>query len=274
MSTTSGGHLPTFPRRPLFDTLEKATGRSYHSYVSDPFADALRHRLKSCDIDDVDSYLDRLARDRDEALALERRALVGVTHFFRNPRAFEALGERLLERLARHDDRDAPLRIWVPACSTGQEAYSLAILLHTILPFDTGLPPLRIVGSDINAEAIEFARRARFDSRQMRGLDDEHRENFFFQSDDHYEPLPLLRNSIWFTIHDLLEPSPFRELDLISCRNLLIYLRPDFQSRVLESFAERLRPGGLLFLGASETTATNCANFTLLDSDHRIYAAT
>lgn len=270
MSNTEGVPLPSFPRRLIFETLKRTTGRDYEPYLSAPFEDALRHRLQIGDIDDLDNYLRRLDTDPDEALQLERRALVGVTRFFRDPQAFEALGAHIHRLLRRRSTRH-PLRIWVPACATGQEAYSLAILLNETGARQPDVPDVRLVGTDINIRAIEFARQSRFQPRQMRSFGHRRCQSFFSECDGAFEPVNSLRKSVWFAVHDLMDPPPFDDVDIISCRNLLIYLRPQFQQRLLRTFAQLLRPRGLLFLGASETIPTECDNFTRIDSTHRIF---
>lgn len=271
MSDTPGVELPPFSRQRLFDTLQKATGRSYEPYLSKPFEDALRHRLRDTGDDSIDNYLRRLRSDPGEALRLERRALVGVTQFFRDPEAFDALGGQR-RRLLHRRSIGEPLRVWVPACSTGQEAYSLAILLQEASAKESSDTATRVVGSDINTAAVEFARQSRFEPREMKSLGETRRRSYFRERDGAFEPIAHVRESVWFMIHDLMDPAPFDEVDVISCRNLLIYLRPRFQQRLLESFAELLRPQGLLFVGKSETTLADDANFTLIDPDHRIFS--
>ncbi len=271
MSNTLGDKTSTFPRRLLFEALHNITTRRYDPYLSAPFEDALQQRLHITGAVDTEAYLDYLASNDEEGRILERRALVGVTQFFRDSEEFAALSDHIQDLLVATSGRAQPLQIWVPACSTGQEAYSLAILLRELSAEHTRTPSARIVASDINAEAIEFARAGCFRRRQLHSLDVDYRDRYFRGEGEHWQVAEALRQSLWFFVHDVLDPAPFDELDIISCRNLLIYLRPAYQHRILRTFARTLRPGGLLFLGASETTISDCDHFHQPHPHHRIY---
>lgn len=256
-----------FPRRRLFEALRATTGRRYAPYLSRPFETALRHRLKQRD-QDLDDYLRRLRRSPKEVLHLERKALVGVTSFFRSAHAFDALALQLTSYLSRPGhSRGGKLRIWVPACSTGQEAYSLAILVDALICEIQADFDYQVLATDICASAIEHAKRGCYDSRALASLTGYRRTDYF--SDRCV--IGRLRRRLSFKVHDLFDAAPVDTVDLISCRNLLIYLRPDYQADILELMAHHLTPSGLLFIGASENIPSENRDFSLLDRQHRIF---
>ena len=270
MSYTKNRNTSPFPRQRIFKALRAATGRSYDCYLSQPFERAITNRIDRIG-DDFDAYLKLLERDTDEARALEREALVGLTTFFRDPEAFQALRQQIVPQLLEDREDNRTLRIWVPGCSTGQEAFSLGILLAE-LQRETDRPfSFRIAGTDINHEALRYAQRGRYHRHHVRQLSSELCERYLPIDGDQHRVCTGLRNNTLFFIHDVLTPPPLGQLDLISCRNLLIFLRTSFQRRVLTSFAESLKGGGLLFVGASENTHDGPDCLTLIDMQHRIF---
>lgn len=259
----------SFPRKKLFDALRATTGRYYEPYRSKPFATALRHRLQKRD-QPPDTYLRWLRQSPQEARHLERQALIGMTSFFRSHGAFDALAEQLKSYLSRPRTPRRDLRVWVPACSTGQEAYSLAILLAGLLPEIDGDIDFRILATDICAAAIEHARTGYYEPRALDSLPGQMESDYFLNRC----VIDGLRRRLSFEVHDLFDAAPVDTVDLISCRNLLIYLRPDHQTNILESLADHLVPQGLLFVGASENIPSENEYFSLLDRNHRVFCRT
>ena len=269
MSNTNLSKHSNLDRQSLFSALQATTGRDYSPYLFEPFERAVTLRLEQCD-QDIDAYLERLAQDRDEARYIEGRALVGVSVFFRSPQTYEALEGRIESLLLNQSSPDTPMAIWVPACSTGEEAYSLAMLCTEVLSNSNHRRPLRIAATDISEKHLEQARRGIYEERKMRNIPRQLRERYFSDRRIH----PELRKSVLIFNHDLFTPSPFSDLDLVSCRNLLIYLRPSYQRLVLSTLASALKVGGLLLIGASENIPADNAEFAPVSRRHRIFERT
>ncbi|TXD36507.1 protein-glutamate O-methyltransferase CheR [Lujinxingia vulgaris] len=245
------------------------TGEYLAPYRTEHFRDAVERRLRALDLSSYEAYLTHLERDEDEAYAMLNEAFVGVTGFFRDAQAFDALSEHLTRRFCQHP---SPLRAYVAACSTGQEALSIFILLERLRQA-MGLPePAPLVATDINPHAIETACEGVYTADQLRGLSSSLRHQFFEPHPRGCRLLPRYRRRIRYQVSDVLRERPPGRFELICCRNLLIYLQPRAQLHLLNSLHNALRPGGLLFLGAYESAAPLPALFALVDADHSIYA--
>jgi two-component system CheB/CheR fusion protein len=232
----------------------------------------IQRRMQALRLADPAAYLARLDSEPEEVDALHRDILIGVTGFFRDPEAFAALEELvipvLLRRAAEHG-RD--LRIWVPGCGSGEEAYSIAILLREAMERTGQRPEVQIFGTDIDAAAIRQARQGVYPHAAAEQLSAQGRERFLFHVEDGVRVEPALRDLCLFSEHDLIRHPPLSRMDLISCRNLLIYLTGELQTRLLPVFHYALNPGGFLFLGSSETVGQQGDLFETIDKKHRIY---
>jgi two-component system CheB/CheR fusion protein len=216
------------------------------------------------------AYAAALASDAAECAALQADLLIGVTQFFREPATFAAIGAQVLPELLRERAADEPLRLWVPGCSTGEEAFSLAIVVHEYLQSIGSPVRLQIYASDVNPAAIATARTGRFSQRIAAAVGPARLARWFLPVEGGYQVVPALRESCVFTVHDLLEDPPFSRLDLISCRHVLMYL-VDAQATVLRLFHYALNPAGFLVLGAAESPDLGDA-FAVVDRGHGIYA--
>jgi two-component system, chemotaxis family, CheB/CheR fusion protein len=190
-------------------------------------------------------------RQPQQVEILFRELLISVTQFFRDPNAFTAL-ERMVTKLLEHKSADDQVRIWVPGCSTGEEVYSLAILLSEAMERSQRAPRVQIFGTDIDADAVALARHGRY--RRTAGLSSERLKRWFVEESDEFCPIRSVRDMCVFSIHSVVKDPPFSKLDLISCRNLLIYMDADLQDRVLRTFHYALTPSGILFLGPSHSS--------------------
>jgi len=200
-----------------------------------------------------------------------RLTLIGVTSFFRDPKAFENLERVLKTYLARKKPGEA-LRCWVPGCSTGEEAYSLAIMFHHLLGEEITRYHVQIFGTDLDERAIEQARRGRFFPQHLESVPANLVQTYFDQvTEEEFQVKKAIRSSVLFSVHHLISQPPFLKLDLISCRNLLIYFDQSLQQQVIPLFHYALKPEGLLFLGKSETIGQFSELFTTLDSKNRIF---
>ena len=263
-------------RRDLHEHLEKITSllhaRSEHDFSGYKEATLMRRvqrRMQVLHIDSAAGYLERLRTDKGEIEALFRELLIGVTQFFRDPQAFEALKTRAVVPLLSAKGEGEPIRIWVPGCSTGEEAYSIAILLRETLEERHAGREVTIFGTDIDANAVAIARAGRY-RKETSGLSPERLERWFVRAGDDYCPVAEIRNMCVFSTHSLVKDPPFSKLDLISCRNVLIYLEEELQDRLMRTFHYALLPGGYLFLGTAEGVTRNSRLFTALDKKNRI----
>ncbi|MEO0604897.1 MAG: CheR family methyltransferase, partial [Myxococcota bacterium] len=230
----------------------------------------IQRRMSLVGLEDLADYAQTLQQDEKELNALCVDLLIGVTRFFRDPDAWHQLTEQVLEPLIR-EDRDT--RMWVAGCSTGQEAYTLAIAMHEAAVGLTVDPKVRIFATDANPRAIRIAMAGEFSADDLEGVPEELRNKYFEPHDDGYRVRRFLRDDITFAVHNLLTDPPFTRLDLVTCRNLLIYLKPDAQRPVLARLHFGLQNGGVLFLGPSETVGDQKASFQPIDLKWKLFRA-
>jgi two-component system, chemotaxis family, CheB/CheR fusion protein len=228
----------------------------------------IQRRMQVLQIEAVPAYAEHLRREPSEGDALFRELLIGVTQFFRDEDAFEALKVNFLPLLFAAREADDPIRVWVAGCATGEEVYSIAILLQEVLAAHRSEAAVTIFATDIDPQAIAFARTARF--RRVDGLSPERLQRWFVREGEDYVPIHPIREMCVFSEHNLVRDPPFSRIDLISCRNVLIYMDNDFQHRVMQTFHYALRPGGYLFIGPSESISRESRLFSAADKRHRI----
>src|SRR5207248_1650069 len=222
----------------------------------------------------LDRYLQYLQQTPAEVEALFHDLLIGVTGFFRDPAAFETLEEQVIPRLFAGKSADLPLRVWVPGCSTGEEAYSVAISIQERADALEQRFKGQVFATDIDGRAIERARRGVYPAGVVGDVAPERMARFFVpESPEHtaYRVHKGLRDLLVFSEHDLIRDPPLSKVDLISCRNLMIYLKPALQKRIMPMFHYALSPGGFLFLGTSETVGDFPDLFAAVDRKAKLY---
>ncbi len=217
-------------------------------------------------------YYNYLRENPEEAQALFSDFLISVTTFFRDPSAFEALAERVIPQLFDGKEVADAIRVWVPGCATGEETYTMGMLLLEEAARRDLSPEIQVFGSDLDAQALRIAREGRYPSTIESDLSEERLRRFFQREGDHYRVRRELRDVVLFASHSLLRDPPFSHLDMISCRNLLIYLDRQLQQQVCNTFHYALNAGGFLFLGSSES-ADHPGLFLTVDREARIYRA-
>lgn len=225
-------------------------------------------------LDDISRYVRYLQESEREVHSLFRELLIGVTNFFRDPESFKALETKVLPKLVAGKPEGYQLRIWVPGCSSGEEAYSIAILITEYLQQHPHSIDVRIFGTDIDKEAIEVARNGRYPRSIVADLGEERlKRNFVKQDDGRYLAKKSIREMLIFAPQNLINDPPFTKLDLLCCRNLLIYLGPELQRKLLllPLFHYSLKPGGFLFLGSSETIGQATDLFATIDRKWKIF---
>ncbi|GAA0541231.1 two-component system CheB/CheR fusion protein [Rhizomicrobium palustre] len=220
---------------------------------------------------EIGRYVDLLRRDIKELDLLAKDLLINVTSFFRDPKVFDLLAEKIIPDLIKNHPVDRPLRVWVAGCSSGEEAYSLAILFCEQITAAKREIRLQIFASDIDPDAITTARDALYPGTISAEISPERLSRFFVKEGRGYRVSPDLRAAVVFTVQDVLSDPPFSRLDMVSCRNLLIYLGPDAQKRALARFHFALRDGGILLLGGSESAATESGYYTIVSEAERVY---
>jgi two-component system CheB/CheR fusion protein len=237
----------------IFVLLRDRTGNDFSLYKSNTIRRRLERRMNVHQIEDPKHYLRYLLRNPHEVDLLFQEALIGVTSFFRDPLAFKALARIGLPALLDSKCEGDQVRVWVPGCSTGEEAYSLAMLIKEYMAQRKVRFQVQVFGTDLDVQAIESARKALYPAGIANDVTPERLQRFFTKEDGDYRVKKDLRDLVVFAPHNLLADPPFTKLDLLSCRNLLIYLEPRAQRQLFPLFQYALKPHGLLFLGSSES---------------------
>jgi two-component system CheB/CheR fusion protein len=254
--------------------VRRSTGVDFSRYKESTLQRQIQRRMMILQVADIDDYLPLLLADQSESLALMNGMLVTVTSFFRDADAFAALREQL-RLLVSEFPPTQQMRIWVPGCATGEEVYSIAMIVSSLLgdPIDLA-NRLKIFGTDLDEAALGVARRGAYPIVSLSSVPEELRPRYLIASQQGVEVTSELRDLVVFARHNVAQDPPFARLDVISCRNTLIYFTAPLQHRVLQMFAYALRPGGLLFLGASEALAADAAGFDTINAVHRIFVRT
>jgi two-component system, chemotaxis family, CheB/CheR fusion protein len=255
----------------IIDLLAAKTPHDLSLYKQGTLQRRIERRMAMAGIDNGAGYLQVLREDSGERELLAKDLLINVTHFFRDPAAFELLGEQIIPELVQRQTLDRPLRIWVPGCSTGEEAYSIAMLFLEHIAAAKRNIKLQVFASDIDADCVAFARNGIYPESIEADVTPMRLARFFTKEDHSYRVVRELREAVVFTSQSLLADAPFSRLDLISCRNLLIYLGAEAQRKALSLFHFALQEGGVLFLGSSETVGNVTDRFEPISKKHRIY---
>lgn len=240
-------------------------------YKASTFLRRVERRMRVLGITDWDAYVDHARRNPDEVMRLFRDLLIGVTAFFRDPEAFQALATTIIPRLfAGKGERDV-VRVWVPGCSSGEEAYSIAMLLMEYAQTLSAPPQLQVFATDVDEAALRVARSGTYSASAMEDLREDRGQRFFTRDGDKFIAVRELRMICTFSLHSLIRDPPLCSIDLVSCRNLLIYFDRTLQDQVIQTFHFALRSGGILFLGPSENIGRHTDLFVPLDSTNRIF---
>src|SRR5271169_4044665 len=255
----------------IISLLRTKTSHDFALYKPGTLSRQIERRMTLASVDDSGRYLEMLRKDSDELELLAKDLLINVTSFFRDPKAFELLAEEVIPDLVRRHPSDQPLRIWVAGCSTGEETYSLAMLFLEEIAAAKRNVRLQVFASDVDEDAVALAREGRYPESVAADVSPVRLARFFTLEEHGYRIVPELRGVVVFTVQDVLADPPFSRLDLISCRNLLIYLRAEAQEKVLLLFHFALREGGVLMLGSSESVGSLDDRFEPISKTRRIY---
>ena len=253
--------------------LRSQTGHDFSLYKKNMVYRRIERRMGIHQIDQITSYVRFLQENPQELELLFKELLIGVTSFFRDPAAWEVLKAQVIPALLKDRPHSQALRVWIPGCSTGEEAYSLAIVfkeaLEQLKPARSQM--LQIFATDLDRDAIEKARAAVFPANIAADMSPERLSRFFVKVERGYEVAKFVRELVIFAPQNIVMDPPFTKLDLVSCRNLLIYLTPELQKKLLPLFHYSLNPGGILFLGSAETIGESADLFAPLEDNARLY---
>ena len=231
----------------------------------------IERRMQLCAMSDIDQYVDRLENDEEEASILYRDLLVEVTHFFRDAEAFQRMRETIIPDLISRSEPDAEIRVWVCGCATGEEAYSMAILLAEAIRKAGSKQSYKVFATDVHRKSLEIASAGFYPLHALDSVPQD-LQSYFVKNSGICNVTREIRQSVIFAANDLTRDPPFTRIDLITCRNVLIYLKPKIQKRVLSMFHFGLRVKGILFLGPSETVGELANEFERVDQHWRIYS--
>ena len=259
-------------REKILGILLRARGVDFGQYRKSTIKRRISRRMVLNKVESLEKYVDFLKENPAEVSALYEDMLITVTGFFRDPEAFESLKEKVFPAILKDRSADNPIRIWVPGCSTGEEVYSIAIALFESFPdFWTNLP-IQIFATDVSDGAIERARAGVYLENSMVDVSSERLRRFFVKVERGYQIKKSIREVCVFARQNIAADPPFSNLDLISCRNLLIYLEPAAQKRIIPYFHYALKPDGFLMLGNAETVGTFADSFSPVDRRRRIFS--
>lgn len=256
----------------IFTILRKASGTDFSLYRDLTIKRRILRRMVLHRMEKLDEYVDFLRDNPAEVQDLYQDLLINVTNFFRDPEAFEALKSLVFPAVMKNRQPGEPVRVWVPGCSTGEEAYSIAILLIEFLGDDDVNNPIQIFGTDTNETLIEKARAGIYPVSIKTEVSPERLRRFFTMVDKGYQISKTVRDMCVFARQDMVKDPPFSRLDLISCRNVIIYFGPAMQKKLFPVFHYALKQKGFLFLGSSESVGAFVNLFNLEDKKHKIYS--
>lgn len=246
-------------------------GADFSYYKQSTIRRRILRRLAILKLEKITDYLDYLHDNKTEQDVLFQDLLIPVTAFFRDPKTFENICKVILPELVKNKNNVNPLRIWVPGCSTGEEAYSLGICLYEYLENKINNIKIQIFATDISEQAIAKARSGVYNKKQLEGVSSERLQQFFTKADGSYQVSKAIRDLCVFATHNFLKDPPFARVDLIACRNVLIYMEPFLQKKAFTAFHYALSEKGYLLLGKSETTGSSSELFAQADKKDKLY---
>ncbi|HJV65341.1 MAG TPA: CheR family methyltransferase [Geomonas sp.] len=255
----------------IFRLLRQSSGIDFSNYKPNTIRRRISRRMVVAKVEKISEYLELLKKNQAEQQALANDLLINVTNFFRDPEIFTLLRERVLPDLLKQKLPGVPVRVWIAGCSTGEEAYSLAMCLSEAAGESNGRVPIQIFATDISEWAVERARSGIYPDSIMADVSKDRLRRFFTRVEGGYQVSKSIRDLCVFARQDLAKDPPFSRIDMISCRNVLIYLSPMLQKKIIPTFHYALNPSGVLVLGSSETIGGFADLFTLLDKKHKVY---
>ncbi|MDH3582707.1 MAG: PAS domain-containing protein, partial [Phycisphaerae bacterium] len=268
----SGSIAPSDRLLPLLAMFRAHTKYDFRCYRKSMLMRRVERRMGLGGFGSLNDYVDHLREHAEEVTSLYKDLLIGVTGFFREPQAYEVLQQRVIPGLVEQSDDENPVRVWIPGCATGEEAYSIAIMLLECFASSGKPPNIQIFATDLDSDSLARAREGTYSDSVVSDVSVDRLNRFFVRLDDHhYQVNKQLRESVVFAPQNLISDAPFSNLGLVSCRNLLIYLEPDVQRDVIAMFHFALNDGGHLLLGSSETIGRRVDMFEPVSKKWRVY---
>ncbi|WP_298734448.1 chemotaxis protein CheB [uncultured Chitinophaga sp.] len=258
----------------ILTTVYKRTGYDFIQYKQPTILRRIARRMQTVKIDGMNDYEQYVKKTEEEPALLAKEFFIGVTSFFRDKDAFTTLYREVILKLVESKEDYEQLKVWVTACSTGQEAYTVSILIDMAMQQLNKVLDVKIFATDIDKTSIETASRARYQYNQLLGLEKKVLKEYFTETEEGMSVIPRIRKQVVFATHDILKDPPFIRNDLVTCRNLLIYLNHPLQENVLATLNFALNPGGYLFLGTSENPSPLRRGFSEVDEKWKIYKRT
>ncbi|HEY0783395.1 MAG TPA: protein-glutamate O-methyltransferase CheR, partial [Thermoanaerobaculia bacterium] len=258
----------------LLEYLRLARGFDFTGYKMSSLMRRMRKRMAEVDIETYSGYIDFLEVHPDEFLPLFNTVLINVTGFFRDPDPWKYLAEQIVPRILEDKSADEPIRVWSAGCASGQEAYSVAMLFADALGDEAYKRRLKIYATDADEEALAQARLASYDDRQIEDIPEPYRARFFETSGDRHVFRSELRRSLIFGRHDLVQDAAISRVDLLVCRNTLMYFNVETQAKIIARFHFAVAKNGYLFLGKAETLLSHGESFRPVDLKRRVFQRT
>jgi len=258
----------------ILSLVKVKTGLDFSYYKDSTIIRRIERRIGLCKCNSVEEYLDYIENNPQEIDTLQREFLIGVTRFFRDPGAFQTLKQEVFPVIMNSKSVNDQIRIWVAGCSTGEEAYSIAILIDEYFESIGVRPDVKIFATDIDRGALEVAAQGIYPLSIAADASLERLGKYFFKKGDGYQIQPRIRKQVVFAYHNIIKDPPFPRVDLISCRNLLIYLQAVLQKKVLSNFSFSLNKGGFLLLGSSESVGDMTSSFSIFSNSWKIHRFT
>jgi two-component system CheB/CheR fusion protein len=257
----------------IMDILRTRTGHDFSHYKRATVLRRIERRMQVSCVSNLNAYLEYFETHVEEAPKLLQDMLISVTNFFRDRECFDALERDIIPRIFAEADPDSQIRAWSTGCATGEEAYSIAMLMAEHKAMQKPVGDIQVFATDIDERAIAFGRKGLYPESIVTDIAPGRLRNFFTKHDNHFQVKKEVREKVLFAAHNILRDPPFSRVHLITCRNLLIYLNRDVQQRIFEMFHFALLPGGFLFLGSSESAELASQFFVPVDKKNRIYRA-
>lgn len=255
----------------IFSQLRVRTGHDFSNYKRATMLRRIERRLGLKELSGLSAYAQFLKDNPGEAQALMKDLLISVTSFFRDPKAIDSLANTVFPKLLKRKRENDGVRVWVAGCATGEEAYTIGMLLSEAVSTLLNSPQIQLFATDLDADAIAVAREGFYNEAEVADVSPERLSRYFIKESQGYRVRRELREMVLFAVHNVIKDPPFSRLDLISCRNLLIYLDRTAQVRVLERLHFALNPMGFLFLGGSESVESAPNLFSTFDKEHHIF---
>ncbi|RJQ43349.1 MAG: PAS domain-containing protein [Nitrospiraceae bacterium] len=268
--TSAESRLPDSLQK-IFILVRNQTGHDFTYYKQNTIVRRIEKRMTIHQIDTIADYVTYLRDNPSEINILFKELLIRVTKFFRDPDAFEFLKKKVLPDICKNASEERTVRIWVPGCSTGEEAYSIALLLHEYISEQNQPCKIQIFATDIDSDSIETARTGLYPDNISDDISKEQLKRYFTKEDNAYRISNRIREMVVFAVQNVVKDPPFSKVDMIICRNLLIYLGPELQKKLIPLFHYALRPEGILFLGTSETIGAFSDLFSVINNKWKIF---